>query len=32
MMQSLPDKLNPGFPREKRHSTIRRLFLPANWT
>jgi hypothetical protein len=32
MMEDVRAKLNPGLPREKLHSTRRRLFLPANWT
>jgi len=31
MMQDVHEKLNSGFPWQKRHSTRWRLLLPANW-
>jgi len=32
MLHDVHVKLNPGLPRQKQHSTSRRLLSPANWT
>jgi hypothetical protein len=32
MKQDVYVKLNPGFPWQRQHSTIRRLFSPVSWT